>query len=382
MNNIGAKLRSAREAKKLTIRDVVKESKISHIYVEALEEENFEKFPSETYAVGFLRTYSEYLKLNSAEMVNAYRRYQIGESDTPVEELTKSSQNRYVANLASFLSQHKNTIGALLVISILISSVIVMTLFYNKGNIQTDVNSPLDKIKDEYNENPIVSEIQKVTVVQFQGNRGMELVNRNEALLFVFDNNQVVIILKDIANNEATIEILPGNKTLLLQRGKQEMFKFDDTARQIGITLKALSRNSANLVISLGENYKEPKVQPKEVKEDRRIVSDVDSTSVIVQDPKLLRIILQANFKQKSYLELYLDANRKFGGYVGEGKNEVWEANQSIQLRLGNAGGVDIKINGRAYNLGSPGQVVNKTITWRKDIENPNLYHIVVNDSN
>jgi hypothetical protein len=191
----------------------------------------------------------------------------------------------------------------------------------------------------------------------------------------------VVIILKDIVNNEAMVEILPGNKTLLLEIDKQELFKSDDIARQISITLKALTVNSAKLVISLGESSGQPKVEPV-VKEDKVIVSGVDSSSVIVQNPKSLRIILESNFKQKSYLELYLDANKKFGGYVSDGKNEVWEANEFIQLKLGNAGGVDIKINGRSYNLGAPGQVVNKTITWRKDIENPNLYHIVVNDSN
>ena len=55
MESIGEKLRQAREARKITIRDVVKETNISPAYLQALEEEKFDKFPSETYLVGFLR---------------------------------------------------------------------------------------------------------------------------------------------------------------------------------------------------------------------------------------------------------------------------------------------------------------------------------------
>jgi transcriptional regulator with XRE-family HTH domain len=381
VDSIGARLRFAREAKKLTIKDVVKDSKISHIYIQALEEENFDKFPSETYVVGFLRKYSEYLKLDPEEMLNAYRGYKIGESDTPVEELTRSSQNKYFSSLTSFFSRNKNAIGAGILIFILVASIATLGFFYYNNNIKTDAISPIDAIKDEYIKKNIGSEIQKVTVMQIQGNKGIELVRKNEALSFLVDNNEVVIILKDIVNNEALVEILPSNTTLLLAIDKQEIFKSDDIARQIGITLKALTTNSAKLVISLGESFGEPKVE-QPVKEDKIVRPGADNSSVVVQNPKSLRIVLEANFRQKSYLELYLDANKKFGGYVSEGKNEVWEANEFIQLKLGNAGGVDIKINGRAYNLGAPGQVVNKTITWRKDIENPNLYHIVMNDSN
>ena len=58
MDSIGEKLRFTREAKKLTIKDVVKETNISPTYIEALEEEDFDRFPSETYLIGFLRAYS------------------------------------------------------------------------------------------------------------------------------------------------------------------------------------------------------------------------------------------------------------------------------------------------------------------------------------
>ncbi|HRV16376.1 MAG TPA: helix-turn-helix domain-containing protein, partial [Spirochaetota bacterium] len=58
---IGETLRNAREAKRLTLKDVSKDTNIVVKYLEALENEEFDKFPSETYLLGFLRSYAEYL---------------------------------------------------------------------------------------------------------------------------------------------------------------------------------------------------------------------------------------------------------------------------------------------------------------------------------
>ena len=71
MESIGERLISARENKKLSVRDVVKDTRINPVYIKALEEEDFEKFPSETYLIGFLRSYSQYLKLDTEEIIQA-----------------------------------------------------------------------------------------------------------------------------------------------------------------------------------------------------------------------------------------------------------------------------------------------------------------------
>ena len=97
MNSIGEKLRAAREAKRLTIKDVVKDTNINPLYIDALEEEDFDKFPSETYIIGFLRSYTEYLKLDTDEIIQAYKGYKIGESITPIEELTKPTKPSFLS---------------------------------------------------------------------------------------------------------------------------------------------------------------------------------------------------------------------------------------------------------------------------------------------
>jgi hypothetical protein len=49
-------------------------------------------------------------------------------------------------------------------------------------------------------------------------------------------------------------------------------------------------------------------------------------------------------------------------------------------MKVGNAGGVKVRINGRDYAFGLPGQVANKKVEWRKDPNNPNMWHVEVKD--
>ncbi|HPQ51978.1 MAG TPA: helix-turn-helix domain-containing protein, partial [Spirochaetota bacterium] len=103
MESIGEKLRNAREAKKLSLKDVARETNIPPRYVEALEDEEFERFPGETYVIGFLRSYVDYLKLDSDEFIQAYKGYKIGESATPIEELTRPTRSPMLINLSTVM---------------------------------------------------------------------------------------------------------------------------------------------------------------------------------------------------------------------------------------------------------------------------------------
>ena len=61
---VGEILRTAREARKLSVDQVNRETKISVQAVRALEQDDFASFPSETYLKGFVRTYAEFLGLD------------------------------------------------------------------------------------------------------------------------------------------------------------------------------------------------------------------------------------------------------------------------------------------------------------------------------
>src|SRR5574344_2170736 len=94
MESYGAILKKAREDKALDYETIVRETTITRQYLEALEAEDAAVFPGEPYLVGFLRNYSDYLGLNTDEILKLYHAKQIQESPVP-EGLLAKQKPRY-----------------------------------------------------------------------------------------------------------------------------------------------------------------------------------------------------------------------------------------------------------------------------------------------
>jgi hypothetical protein len=79
---IGSSLREARLRQSLDFGEVEQAIKIRGKYLRALEEEQFETLPAETYVKGFLRAYADYLGLDGQLYVDEFNsRYIVGEEE-------------------------------------------------------------------------------------------------------------------------------------------------------------------------------------------------------------------------------------------------------------------------------------------------------------
>ena len=375
MESIGEKLRLAREARKITIKEVVKETNISPIYLQALEEEKFDKFPSETYLIGFMRTYAEFLKLDVDSIVQSYKGYKIGESATPLEELTKPTKSNLSIAVSSFINKHKNII---FIAGIALASLLLIWGIKNLVSSDVDVSTgdSTDSIKSDIQKNK-ETDIENIRNLQLTNNKGVILVYKNEAVQFLVDSKEVVFLLKNIKDNSVSLELHPGKKIERLKMDEPRTLVIEGCPREVTFTLKALTENRAKIMVSLGE--KKDEEETKVAKEDETPIR-ADSTSVEAQNKQSLKIVFECEFVQKSFIELYLDGVRKVRGFIPQGQVLRWEATEYIQIKIGNAGGIKSRINGKDFTFGTAGQVANKVITWKKDVKNPNLYHIVVKD--
>ncbi len=83
MFEIGNSLREARLRQQLDFPEIELATKIRAKYLRALEDEQFEILPAQTYVKGFLRSYAEYLGLDGQLYVDEYNsRFVVGEEDT------------------------------------------------------------------------------------------------------------------------------------------------------------------------------------------------------------------------------------------------------------------------------------------------------------
>ena len=85
MFEIGSSLREARLRQELDFPEIEYATKIRSKYLRALEEEQFDMLPAQTYVKGFLRAYAEYLGLDGQLYVEEYNsRFISGEEETPL----------------------------------------------------------------------------------------------------------------------------------------------------------------------------------------------------------------------------------------------------------------------------------------------------------
>ncbi|GHN19972.1 transcriptional regulator [Lactobacillus delbrueckii] len=87
MSGIGEQLRKAREAKGLSISDIEKATKIQSRYLEAIENNDFDKLPGDFYVRAFIRQYAQIVGLDGKELLSQYQ----GEVTSEVSQPAASS---------------------------------------------------------------------------------------------------------------------------------------------------------------------------------------------------------------------------------------------------------------------------------------------------
>ena len=69
-DSVGARLRQARELRRLSLQQVSEITKLRIHYLQALEDDDYSAIPSAAQARGFLRLYAEFLELDFADLVS------------------------------------------------------------------------------------------------------------------------------------------------------------------------------------------------------------------------------------------------------------------------------------------------------------------------
>lgn len=91
MQTVGEILRSEREKKGLSVKEIEFATSIRTLYITAIEEDNYGIIPGEVYVKGFIRNYSSYLGLDSQEIMDLYRKDQ-NPNTLPDENLSPESK--------------------------------------------------------------------------------------------------------------------------------------------------------------------------------------------------------------------------------------------------------------------------------------------------
>ena len=69
---LGEVLRTERERRHLTIHDIEENTSIRSLYIEAIENGDYDKLPGDVYTKGFIKNYANFLNLNGEELIKQF----------------------------------------------------------------------------------------------------------------------------------------------------------------------------------------------------------------------------------------------------------------------------------------------------------------------
>jgi transcriptional regulator with XRE-family HTH domain len=342
---VGQILKEAREEKKLTVKEVAKDTNISVKYIIALETEDYSQFPAETFALGFLKNYATYLKLDNGMLMNLYRGEQIEESQAPLEELTKPT--------SSTLMDKNQVVTGISIFLILVAVYIAYLSFSDSSGISEDQLND-DAIGAVDKDLPIPASIQFVNQSVPEGTSVPFILTEDRGVSFSVSNQQCKIFIKsvqegrDADKNKAEIgfNIFPekevytfksvvGEETIL----NPKISELANLRRDIRIYTQAVTEKSAKIMVTLGQEREGVVAKP---------VGDVPIQVTLL-------------FNKNSYVEFIIDGQLGERGIVSSGEMKTLEARDRLEIKVGDGGAVEMIQNGKEKTLlGKPGKLVKK----------------------
>lgn len=142
MRTIGQIFREARESKNLLLSDVEKATKIRKIYLQALENGEYQKLPPSAFIRGFVHNYSEFLGLKTGEILALFRREFDQQNDQRLlpKDVSKTEVNIF------FLTPHKISLIFIGLLLVVFTIYIIFQLRLLSGGPYLIVQSPQDNL--------------------------------------------------------------------------------------------------------------------------------------------------------------------------------------------------------------------------------------------
>lgn len=347
---VGQILREVREEKNLSVKDVSRDTNIAIKFVIALENEDYAQFPAETFTIGFLKNYSDYLKLDTAGMMNLYRGEQLVESQQPLEELTKPTVKMIALELKS---------NKLLPLGIILGVCLAVSLVYyfsenSDSSATVESNTPVETTENPNPVNPsLIPDISYIQQSVPENSSVPFTLTPEQGFKFSVNNQQCKIFIKGVkkvdGENFATIgfNIFPEKKVYTFESkvGSESVLSYNNPEltslrREIKIVTQAVTDNSAKIMVRLSGEAKP------------------DSNNKPIGD---VPIQVTLYFIRSSYVEFIIDGQTGERGLVSSGETKQLEARDRLEIKVGDGGAVEMIQNGKEkVKLGRPGRLAKK----------------------
>lgn len=141
MNEIGDKLKEARQAKGYTLDDLQQMTKIQKRYLIAVEEGNHDVLPGTFYARAFIKQYADSVGLNGEELINSHMDSLPQVSDASYTKGVQSTQTRSKTKSSGFLATIQDSLPTILIVLLVIAIIFAIYVAVTNGGGNGDADS-------------------------------------------------------------------------------------------------------------------------------------------------------------------------------------------------------------------------------------------------
>ena len=133
---LGEKLRQAREAKGLSLSHVAEQTRISPLYLEAIESDDYKVLPGGIFNKGFIKSYAKFVGINDQEALMDYQAMIAG-SDTVANEHEQKVYRPQVLTDDRHGSTIVTAVVAVIVLAALTGGILLLVNYLRRNNSTT-----------------------------------------------------------------------------------------------------------------------------------------------------------------------------------------------------------------------------------------------------
>ncbi len=349
MESIGEKLSRRREEKHYSLDQAARETHIAKRFIEALETEAFDTFPGESYLVGFLRKYSDYLELDAEEMISLFRNTKIQEQPSPMDELLVTKPKIRWGLIAGISAT---------VVVIGLAAVLLSTLGDPSASARNQGDEPAAPTQPEVNEVLFTAEIIE------------QEFEENTSIIIPLEENEYRIEIRSIGN---PLTLFLGDQSFSLEEGGSGFVDLNrDNDPDLRIVFSG-SMENGNPVLRLDKVVAGAFAENSTAASENQGGVDIGQTieQSRIQPPQTIfeasepdTFFIEAIFRGPVLLRHLNENGEQVEQFYSSGERFQTEAREYVYFWISNAGKTQFSVAGRNLRLGIDGETAAFRIAW------------------
>ncbi|MFQ5646700.1 MAG: helix-turn-helix domain-containing protein [bacterium] len=310
MESLGNKLKKERELRSFTLEDIALATNIKLTYLIAIEHDNFDDLPHDTFVRGYLRSYASFIGLNPEEVVKAY---------DYLFALKQSRNNQIEDEIREYSEEKKDKKGRN---PVLIGGaaffLMVVTLVYllsgkppvKTGKVNNDASKP-ETVKRE------------VKTVKRKIKKPRKLTRKRAVKKPDIIKKKPAVLKKTAPETKKALPVKVKKKTEKPSTGKVIKPEKKETA-----ALKPLKKIKKKKIAAVPQTAEAEAVPPSG------------------PAAKLTGPSLSVKAKRQTWMLVTVDRKRVQHVIINEGETRVWAGKRRVLFSMGDPRAVEITVNG------------------------------------